>query len=81
MQHIEKTLAGSTQKYISLGQLRKMPIILPTVEQLSKYNEIANPLIKQIITLTNENKTLNMLRDSILPKLMSGEIDVSAIDI
>lgn len=81
MQHIEKTLAGSTQKYISLGELRKMPIILPTVEQLSNYNEIANPLIKQIITLTNENKTLNMLRDSILPKLMSGEIDVSAIDI
>ena len=58
-----------------------MPIILPTIEQLSNYNEIANPLIKQIITLTNENKTLNMLRDSILPKLMSGEIDVSAIDI
>lgn len=81
MQHIEKTLAGSTQKYISLGELRKMPIILPTIEQLSNYNEIANPLIKQIITLTNENKTLNMLRDSILPKLMSGEIDVSAIDI
>lgn len=81
MQHIEKTLAGSTQKHISLGELRKMTIILPTVEQLSNYNEIANPLIKQIITLTNENKTLNMLRDSILPKLMSGEIDVSAIDI
>ena len=80
-QHIERTLAGSTQKYISLSELRKMPIILPAEKQLSDYNEIAKPLINQIITLTKENGTLIVLRDTLLPKLMSGEIDISGIDI
>lgn len=81
VQYIEKTLAGSTQKYISLSVLRKMPIVLPSEKQLSNYNEIAIPLINQIITLTNENKILVALRDTLLPKLMSDEIDVSNIDI
>ena len=80
-QHIEKTLAGSTQKYISLGELRKMPIILPDENQLSDFNNIVVPLIMQITNLTEENKRLAELRDTLLPKLMSGEFDISDIDI
>lgn len=80
-QHIKKTLAGSTQKYISLGELRKMPIIIPDEKQLKNYNSIAIPLIKQITTLTEENKRLSSLRDILLPKLMSGELDISNLDL
>lgn len=80
-QHIEKTLAGSTQKYISLGELRKMPIILPDENQLNDFNSIVVPLIMQITNLTEENKRLAELRDTLLPKLMSGEFDISDIDI
>ncbi|MCR4651095.1 MAG: restriction endonuclease subunit S [Lachnospiraceae bacterium] len=79
--HIEKTLAGSTQKYISLGELRKMPIILPDENQLNDFNSIVVPLIMQITNLTEENKRLAELRDTLLPKLMSGELDISDIDI
>lgn len=77
---IDSCLAGSTQKYISLGELRKLPIVIPTAEQLKNYNSIAKPIIKQIASLTAENKALAQLRDSLLPKLMSGEIDVSNIN-
>ena len=80
-QHIEKTLVGSTQKYISLGELRKMPIILPDENQLNDFNSIVVPLIMQITNLTEENKRLAELRDMLLPKLMSGEFDISDIEI
>jgi type I restriction enzyme S subunit len=80
-QHIEKTLAGSTQKYISLGELRKMPIILPDKNQLSDFNSIVVPLIMQITNLTEENKRLAELRNTLLPKLISGELDISDINL
>ena len=80
-QHIEKTLAGSTQKYISLGELRKMPIILPDENKLRDFNNIVVPLIMHITNLTEENKRLVELRDTLLPKLMSGEFDISDIEI
>lgn len=81
MQHIEKVLAGSTQKYVSLGELRKLPIALPNSQQLIDFNAVVKPIIEQIIILTRENKQLTVLRDSLLPKLMSGELDVSEIEI
>lgn len=79
--HIERTLAGSTQKYISLGELRKMPIVLPSENELRDYNKVVIPLVNQIINLTEENKRLVSLRDTLLPKLMSGKLDVSDIEL
>ena len=81
MQHIEKVLAGSTQKYVSLGELRKLPITLPSSQQLKNFNAVVKPIIEQIIILTKESKQLTELRDSLLPKLMSGELDVSEIEL
>ena len=78
--HIERHLAGSTQKYISLGELRKMPIRIPSDSNLVKYNQIVEPIISQITLLVEENRKLLTLRDTLLPKLMSGELDVSDID-
>lgn len=75
-QHIEKCLAGSTQKYISLTELRKMPIIIPNAVDINKFNDLVNPLFTLIIENVKENKALTAIRDSLLPKLMSGELDV-----
>ncbi len=79
-QHIETMLAGSTQKYISLSELRKLPIILPDESNLKKYNDIVIPILDQISNLTNENKRLEELRETLLPQLMSGELDVSNLE-
>lgn len=80
-QYIEMCLAGSTQKYISLGELRKIPIPVPNSETLECFNEIVSPMYQAIILNSKENYAFAALRDSMLPKLMSGEIDVSKIDI
>ena len=81
LQHIEKRLAGSTQKYISLGELRKMPIYSPTTDKIREFNCLVKPMFEEIVSRTYENALLAEMRDTLLPKLMSGELDVSDIDL
>lgn len=81
LQHIEKCLAGSTQKYISLGELRKMPIYSLTTDETREFNYLVKPMFEEIVSRTYENALLAEMRDTLLPKLMSGEIDVSDIDL
>ena len=81
LQHIGKCLAGSTQKYISLGELRKMPIYSPTTNEIREFNCLVKSMFEKIVSRTYENALLAEMRDSLLPKLMSGELDVSKIDI
>ena len=72
--YIEQHLAGSTQKYISLSELRNLPINIPEKNILEKFNNIVTPIYEQIVNNTNEIKNLKELRDTLLPKLMNGEI-------
>lgn len=80
LQHIGKCLAGSTQKYISLSELRKMPIYSPTTNEIREFNCLVKPMFEKIVSRTYENALLVEMRDSLLPKLVSGELDVSDID-
>lgn len=75
--HINMCLAGSTQKYISLTELRKIPFPLFWETDLNRFNSIVEPLYLQIKSLNNENGNLVILRDLLLSKLMAGEIDLS----
>lgn len=59
--------------------IKNMPFLLPHEAELYKFNELALPLMEKIKLLEHENKNLGQLRDSLLPKLMSGEIDVDSI--
>lgn len=79
--HIQQHLAGSTQKYISLSELRNLPIYVPNEQAIASFNDLTIPLVNQIITNVNANQRLSALRDTLLPKLMSGEIDVSEVEI
>lgn len=81
LQYIEKCLVGSTQKYISLGELRKMPIYSPTNDEIREFNYLVKPMFEEIVSRTYENTLLAEMRDTLLPKLMSGELDVSNIDL
>ena len=74
--YIEQHLAGSTQKYISLSELRNLPINIPEKNILEKFNNIVTPIYERIVNNTNEIKNLKELRDTLLPKLMNGEIEV-----
>ena len=59
--------------------IKAMPFVVPNPEELDAFNETALPAFAMIKTNQAEIRSLTALRDSLLPKLMSGEIDVSAI--
>lgn len=76
-------IAGSKGTKMPRGdkqQIMTYPLVIPSNEELEKFNAIAFPALKQIHSNRTENKKLSALRDTLLPKLMSGEIDVSSID-
>jgi len=75
--HIDMRLAGSTQKYISLGELRQLPVAVPTEDELLGFNDSVSPLLEEIALRTEEIKHLAALRDTLLPRLMSGELSVA----
>ena len=49
--------------------------------RVTKFEKITKPMFSQIVGNLNENKVLASLRDSLLPKFMSGELDVSELDL
>ena len=61
--------------------IKAMPFILPTEEELCIFHNLVEPLFLMILQNQHENKKLCELRDLLLPRLMSGEIDVSAVEI
>lgn len=71
---------GSAQQNISQILIKQLPLH-SDVAAISKFHTIAQPLHKQIEQLQAENRTLSEMRDTLLPRLMSGELDVSEIDL
>ena len=62
-------------------QIMTYPVVLPSNEKLEMFNAIALPTLGQIHSNRAENKRLSAMRDTLLPKLMSGELDVSDIEL
>lgn len=78
---IENMASGSTFKEISGSAMRTVPAIIPDDESLQIFADFCEPLYQQQRTLEAENRYLASLRDTLLPKLMSGELNVSELDI
>lgn len=72
---------GSTQPLITQGDMKKVVVLVPDEDTLAKFEEFAGSLMAKWEANNNENVKLASLRDTLLPKLMSGELDVSDIDI
>lgn len=60
-------------------QIMTYPVYIPSETELDGFNEIAQPILSQIERNRLENRSLSNLRDGLLPKLMSGDLDVSSI--
>ena len=78
---IEGMASGSTFKEISGSTMKSVPAIIPDDASLAQFNNFCRPIFDQQRTLEAQNQSLSSLRDTLLPKLMSGEIDVSEIRI
>ena len=78
---IEGMASGSTFKEVSGSTMKKVPAVIPDAETLAKFSNFCAPIFAQQCILEEQNQSLAILRDNLLPKLMSGEIDVSDIDL
>ena len=72
---------GSTQPLITQGDMKKVRVLIPNAEILAKFESFAGILMKRWEANKQENVKLASLRDTLLPKLMSGELDVSNVEI
>ena len=78
---IEGMASGSTFKEVSGSTMKNVPAVIPDTETLACFNDFCTPIFAQQRILEEQNQSLAALRDSLLPKLMSGEIDVSDIQL
>lgn len=77
---IESLHTGSTgQTELPRDRVKAMELRLPDNDTLDRFNALITPMAAAIVANQEENNRLAALRDAILPKLMSGEIDVSSI--
>ena len=77
-------VAGSKGTKMPRGdkqQIMAYPVALPPDEELDEFNALALPILAQLHSNKVENKRLSATRDALLPKLMSGEIEVSGIQL
>jgi len=83
LQSILKTLdefsnltTGSTMKHIQRGKLKEVKVNIPTAALMEKYKAVSEPIREQILNVKRQMLLLREARDRLLPKLMSGEIEV-----
>ena len=74
-------ITGSALQQLPVGRLKKILLLKPNKDILNKFDYICKPLFNMSFVNYEENNRLVNLRDTLLPKLMSGEIDVSEVDI
>jgi len=71
----------STRKFMGITEQRKIKIIYPNLELIQKFGEVVGEILQLKQCLHSKNTKLKLSRDLLLPKLISGEIDVEHLDI
>ena len=71
---------GSCQQNLNVGVVKSYKVLLPDEKVLSRFNESIMPMFDEIRTLSKESRALAAMRDSLLPKLMSGELAVEKVE-
>ena len=77
---IKNTAHGAVQQCIFLSDLKEYSIHIPEFELISQYDQIVKPLFDEKVKREKEIKRLTALRDTLLPKLMSGELKINETD-
>lgn len=72
---------GAVQQCLFISDIAEFPISIPYPKELQRFNDIVVPIFDIISVNETENQRLVALRDALLPRLMSGELDVSDLDI
>ena len=73
--------SGSVQKGIRMADLKQFKVKLPTNNEMQDFTDIIKPIIDRIYNKTKQNEKLEIIRNTLLPKLMNGEIDLDKIEV
>lgn len=73
---ISSKIVQAVQANVSLSVIKAIRLVLPNDSNLKKFNELIQPIVTKIEMLRNENESLIGIRESLLPKLLSGEIEL-----
>lgn len=77
----EASSKATTMGHIKRDNLSKAKVLIPSKNDYEAIGHLLKPITDSIVNVKLENKRLSALRDSLLPKLMSGEIDVDSIEL
>lgn len=77
----EASSKATTMGHIKRVNLSKAKVLIPSKNDYEAIGHLLKPITDSIVNVKLENKRLSALRDSLLPKLMSGEIDVDSIEL
>ncbi len=80
-ENIKNLNANAAQPGINQAGVKGLPILVPAPEVLYTFDSIAEPLLAELFNLAKKNHVLRRTRDLLLPKLISGEVDVAEADI
>ena len=78
-QPIRGYITGAAQPKLTQAAINRIPVLLPTQRVLDKFDLFVEPLFQLRATLVRKNTNLRTTRDLLLPKLISGELDVSTL--
>lgn len=69
-------VSGSAQPQITIETIKHCPILIPDNKTLAEFDNLSQPINKKVLSNSSQIQTLSALRDTLLPKLMKGEIRV-----
>ncbi len=78
---MENKAVGSAQQNISKGIVEETQVVLPPTTVIERFADVASPLFERWISNLHQSRTLATLRDTLLPKLLSGELSLSALEV
>lgn len=81
LKNISISGTGTTQQQLTIPDFRKTKIVIPNAKDMISFTEIVTPFFELIGSNLAQNERLAQIRDSLLPKLISGELDISGLDL
>ena len=72
---------GSAQPNVSGTDIMTIPCVIPNADDIATFNKVAQPMFETILANQTQNTKLMEIRDSLLPRLLAGILDVSAVEI
>ena len=78
---VQSYKVGTTVSHLGKADIDRFKDIVPPEDIIMQYSKIVNSYFAEIVKVSNENQILSSLRDTLLPKLMSGELSVEEVSL